>query len=177
MFEVFLKQINNFKKQKMKQVLRTSIKNLRDAKQKIQRTLSKFTQPLSKYAQNFPSSPLRCEVISWLYKAQSSLQVSRSTLFISLCTLDKLLFKGLSITQQNFELVAGTILLIATKFNEVYPVTIKKLNLLSQKKFSLEYYSEAEGAMLYNIDFTVELDVIYEELLGHEMRNASDNRD
>jgi hypothetical protein len=56
----------------MKQVLRTSIKNLRDAKQKIQRTLSKFTQPLSKYAQNFPSSPLRCEVISWLYKAQAS---------------------------------------------------------------------------------------------------------
>lgn len=56
--------------------------------------------------------------------------------------LDKLLLKGLSLTEVNFELVSGSILLISTKFNEVYPITVRKLNLLSQEEYSLKQFVE-----------------------------------
>jgi hypothetical protein len=40
----------------------------------------------------------------------------------------------------------------------VYPVTVRKLNLLAEGEFSLQQYVEAEGAMLQALEFTVVLD-------------------
>lgn len=76
--------------------------------------------------------------------------------------LDKLLLKGLSLTEVNFELVAGSILLISTKFNEVYPITVRKLNLLSKDEYSLKQFVEVEAAILQNIEFTIILEPIFE---------------
>jgi hypothetical protein len=59
----------------------------------------------------------------------------------------------LTLTQDNYELVAGSILLASTKFNEVYPVTIRKLNILSEEEHSLQQFVEAEAAILQNIEF------------------------
>jgi hypothetical protein len=60
--------------------------------------------------------------------------------------------------------VAGSILLASTKFNEVYPVTVRKLNVLSEEEHSLQQFVDAEAAILQNIEFTVTLDPAYEEL-------------
>jgi hypothetical protein len=37
--------------------------------------------------------------------------------------------------------VAGALLLVCTKFNEVYPVTVRKLNMLMQGEFSLQQFA------------------------------------
>jgi hypothetical protein len=50
-------------------------------------------------------------------------------------------------------LVAGSLLLASTKFNEVYPVTIRKLNILSEEEHSFQQFVEAEAAILQNIQF------------------------
>ena len=92
-------------------------------------------------------------VIDWFYRAQLNLRFSRSTLFLGIALLDKLLTLGMNLNQQNLELVAGTILLLATKFNEVYPVTVKKLNALSNDTFSTEKYVEIEGNVLSIVSF------------------------
>jgi hypothetical protein len=60
--------------------------------------------------------------------------------------------------------VTGSILLASTKFNEVYPVTVRKLNVLSEEEHSLQQFVEAEAAILQNIEFTVTLDPVYEQL-------------
>jgi len=70
----------------------------------------------------------------------------------------------LVLTHDNYELVAGSLLLACTKFNEVYPVTVRKLNLLSEEEHSLNQFIEAEAAILQNIEFTVTMDPIYEQL-------------
>lgn len=84
--------------------------------------------------------PQRNLAIEWLYRAQQLLQFSKSTVYLGIALLDKLLTKGMKLNDSNAELIAGTIALIVTKFNEVYPVTVKKLNALSNQLFSLDKY-------------------------------------
>jgi hypothetical protein len=109
--------------------------------------------------------PQRNSVIDWLYRAQKTLAFSRSSLFLAIALLDKLLCLGIALTDSNFELLAGTLTLVVTKFNEVYPVTVRKLNALSNQNYSLEQYIETESNILsiVSFDLTPE-DPIYEEL-------------
>lgn len=114
---------------------------------------------------NVPSSSLRNQCIEWLYNAQSKLHFSRSSLFITFGMLDKLLIKGLKLSDNNYELVGAVILLISTKFNEVYPTPIKNLNSLCKDEYSVRQIIEAEGVILQNLDYTIQLEPIYEELV------------
>jgi hypothetical protein len=92
--------------------------------------------------------PQRNAVIDWIYRAQRALGFSRSSLFLGIALLDKLLSKGVPLTDANSELIGGTLTLLITKFNEVYPVTVRKLHALSSQNISLEKYVETEGAFL-----------------------------
>ena len=82
----------------------------------------------------------RNQIIDWLYRAQYAINCSRSTLFLSIALLDKLITFGYVLNDQNCELIGGTILLIMTKFNEVYPVTVRKLNALSYDPYNIDKY-------------------------------------
>lgn len=81
--------------------------------------------------------PQRNATIDWLFRAQKTLGFSRSSLFLGIALLDKLLCYGIALADSNFELIAGTLTLVVTKFNEVYPVTVRKLNALSNQHYSL----------------------------------------
>jgi len=72
----------------------------------------------------------RNNIIESIYKAQKSLSFSKSTLFLAIGILDKLICLDLPLNKENSDLICGSLLLLCTKFNEVYPVTIKKLNRL-----------------------------------------------
>ena len=49
--------------------------------------------------------------------------------------------------------MGATILLIVTKFNEVYPITCRKLNALSTNDLSTEKYAEFEAKILETVNF------------------------
>lgn len=115
-----------------------------------------------------PCPPKRSTCVELLYRAEANLHFSRSTLFLSISMLDQLLVRGLSLTEETFEVVAGAILLVCTKFNEVYPVTVRKLNLLAQGEYTLQQYVEVESAILHALNFTIELHPTYEQLCALE---------
>lgn len=149
------------------------IKNLRSENQSRSKNSSKNSSSLSArkpISQQLlvPCPAMRNYCVEWLYRAQANFRFSRSTLFLSFSLLDRLLQRGLSLTEQTHEVVAGALLLICTKFNEVYPLTVRKLNLLAQGEFSLQQYAEAEAAMLQALDFTILLDPTYEQLCALE---------
>lgn len=107
----------------------------------------------------------RNATINWLYHAQKTLKFSRSSLFLGIALLDKLLACGMSLTDSNYELVGGSLTLVATKFNEVYPVTVRKLNALSDQHYSMDQYIETESNLLAMVGFDLSpSDSIYEEL-------------
>lgn len=148
----------------MKAVRNSLIENIRHIPARSKHSLPKTCPKSVPLAQPVPACSYRTSCVDWLYRAQRNLQFSRSTLFIALGLLDKLLLQGLLLTHDNYELVTGSILLASTKFNEVYPVTIRKLNVLSEEEHSLQQFVEAEAAILQNIEFTVTLDPLYEQL-------------
>ena len=124
----------------MKAVRNSLIENIREIPARSKHSLPKtcpMSVPLSKPVS---TCSYRTSSVEWLYRAQKNLQFSRSTLFIALGLLDKLLFQGLTLNQDNYELVTGSILLASTKFNEVYPVTVRKLNILSEEEHSLQQF-------------------------------------
>lgn len=100
---------------------------------------SKKTSPISPLTKFLPQ---RNAIIDWIYRAQNALSFSRSSLFLAIALLDKLLIKGLPLNDSNCELIGGTLCLLITKFNEVYPVTVIKLHALSNHSISLEKYVE-----------------------------------
>ena len=155
--------IHNSKYSKMKAVRNSLIENIRHIPARSKHSLPK-TSPKTPLSPPLPASSMRTSCVEWLYRAQRNLQFSRSTLFIALSLLDQLLLQGLVLTHDNHELVTGSVLLASTKFNEVYPVTIRKLNVLSEEEHSLQQFVEAEAAILQNIEFTVTLDPAYEQL-------------
>jgi hypothetical protein len=107
----------------------------------------------------------RNRIIDLLYRGQKSFQFSRSTLHLAVGVLDKLICLGCPLSNSNPELLAGSLLLLATKFNEIYPVSLKKLNLLMKESFSREKYTEMESAILHRLDFCLYLeDSLYEQL-------------
>lgn len=99
--------------------------------------------------------PQRNAVIEWLYRAQKILGFSRSTLFLSIALLDKLIAHNLPPTDDNFETLAGTLLLLATKFNEVYPITVRKLQALSCQLITLDQYVLTESLLLDTLTFNL----------------------
>lgn len=107
----------------------------------------------------------RNRIIDLLYRGQKSFQFSRSSLHLAVGVLDKLICLGFPLSSSSPELLAGSLLLLATKFNEIYPVTFKKLNLLTKEGFSREKYIDMESAILHRLDFCLYLeDSLYEQL-------------
>lgn len=100
------------------------------------------------YPQNsLPSSltsglPQRNTVIDWLYRSQLLLHYSRSTLFMAISLLDKLLIRDWPLNDCSLDLLGATLLLLSTKFNEVYPVSFRKLNALTQQPQPLSHFIE-----------------------------------
>lgn len=52
-------------------------------------------------------------MMALLYKAQSSLKTSKSTLFLSICMLNRLISKNFSFSDETYSLIVGTILRIS----------------------------------------------------------------
>lgn len=94
-------------------------------------------------------------MVSWLYRAQLLLGFTKSTLFLAISLLDRLILKNFDIEDETHELVAGSILLIASKFNEVYPLSSRKINsiLVFDIDHDLEDYAEMEGLILAKLDY------------------------
>jgi hypothetical protein len=93
--------------------------------------------------------------IEWMYTVQKTLGFSRSSLFLGIALLDKLIARGLPLSDANAELIVGALVLIITKFNEIYPVSVRKLNAVSSQMYTREKYVEVEAALLETVGYDI----------------------
>lgn len=66
-------------------------------------------------------------MITWLYRAQQAFKTNRSTLFLAISMLDRLITTNFQLKEETHELVCGTIIMISAKFNEIYPPRMTKV--------------------------------------------------
>jgi hypothetical protein len=79
-------------------------------------------------------------MIAWLYCAQHAFKTNRSTLFIAISMLDRLITTNFHLQEPTHELVCATIIIMAAKFNEIYPPRMTKV--FSLIKDGLDHNSE-----------------------------------
>lgn len=85
---------------------------------------------------------LREHVIAFLVKACDKYNFSKDTLFLALKIMDLLLESNFNPIHQDQQLTAASLVILTTKYNQVYPVTIDKINLLTEKYYPREKFFE-----------------------------------
>jgi cyclin A len=80
---------------------------------------------------------LRAEVVNWLFKVHSKYRLWPETLYITVNLMDRYL-SHYEITKEDHYLLAVTCLLIATKYEEIYPPTVKDFIKITNGKFNRE---------------------------------------
>ena len=73
---------------------------------------------------------MRESSINFMLKACSKYRFRKDTLFLAIKIMDILIEKRFTPLILEAQLVSACLILIATKFNEVYPVTIDQLTLI-----------------------------------------------
>lgn len=85
------------------------------------------------------------------------LNFSRSTLYLSFSILDRLILADFEIEDYSTNLLGGTILLICSKFNEIYPVQIKTIILKLSAGCGLKRneFVSMEGVVLEKLKYNI----------------------
>lgn len=76
--------------------------------------------------------------IQWVVTACLKYKFKKDTLFLAIEMMDKVIVdqrESVKLCSENYEIVSACLVLLATKYNEVYPVTIDQLNILMADKF------------------------------------------
>lgn len=91
---------------------------------------------------------LRVKCLDWLNTVDKDLYIARSTLSLAFELLDRFILSSFSLEESTFEVVAGTVLLLSTKFNEIYAISADELSSYSITPHTLEEYEEIESQIL-----------------------------
>lgn len=89
----------------------------------------------------------RAFLIEWIIDVHRKFRLSSETLYVTVYLIDKLLSLH-QIKKSQLHILGVTSLLIATKYEEIYPPDLKDLLQVSENKFSREEVLEMELVML-----------------------------
>ncbi len=80
-------------------------------------------------------SKIREQSIEFLWKACAKYNFKKDTLFLAIKMMDILIQDNFKQFFQDPQLTAASLVILTTKYNEVYPVTIDQINLVTEKYY------------------------------------------
>ncbi len=89
---------------------------------------------------------------------------NKDTLFLGIHILDQLIEENLQNLFDDFEIIGGVLVLLTTKYNEVYPVTIDQICKVTQKYYSRSTFFNIESQILTCINFEMPSETVYSQL-------------
>ncbi len=89
---------------------------------------------------------------------------NKDTLFLAVHILDQLIEENLQNLFDDFEIIGGVLVLLTTKYNEVYPVTIDQISTVTQKYYSRSTFFNVESQILTCINFEMPAETVYSQL-------------
>lgn len=90
---------------------------------------------------------MRAMLIDWLVEVHNHFNLQPETLFLTVNYIDRFLAK-VPVKRENFQLVALTALLIASKYEEVHPVDIEDLVYICERSYTAQQIVVFEKEML-----------------------------
>jgi len=99
---------------------------------------------------------MRTILIDWLIEVSEEMQLGAETLFITVNLLDRFLSK-MSVLRGKLQLVGAAALLVATKYEEIYPPAAKDLIYLTDDCYTVQQLFRMEDLLLKVVNFDVSL--------------------
>lgn len=118
---------------------------------------------------------MRAILVDWLVEVHLRFRLVPDTLYLTVYLIDKYL-ESTTVTRQSLQLVGVTALLMAAKYEEIYPPEIQDLVYMTDKAYTKEQILEMEQTMLNALEFKLTVPTIYCFLLRYLKAAHADRR-
>lgn len=108
----------------------------------------------------------RCAT-KWILRLRKKINVSKSTLYLSISYLWKMIKLGCTLNEENYEKIAATLVLMSAKMNEIYPPKMTSLIQKCTRTFTKEDMTATEGWILSVFNFDMSFTEISFSYLAH----------
>lgn len=95
---------------------------------------------------------MRAILVDWLVSVHLKFKLMPETLFLTVNLIDRYLGKRV-VNRQQLQLVGVTGMLLASKYEEIYPPDIKEFVYITDKAYTREQVLQMEGEMLSTLEF------------------------
>jgi transcription initiation factor TFIIIB Brf1 subunit/transcription initiation factor TFIIB len=103
---------------------------------------------------------MRGILVDWIIEVHLRFHLGPETLYLTVNLIDRYLEKTL-IKRYRLQLVAVAALLIATKYEEIYPVPIKEFVIISDDTYTKEEIIKMERSILTTLEFNITIPSSY----------------
>jgi G2/mitotic-specific cyclin-B, other len=115
-----------------------------------------MNQPKHKYMELQPyiTERMRSILIDWIIEVHHQFKLKVESLFLTVNLIDRYLEK-MTVTKDNLQLVGVSAMLIACKYEEIWPPLIKDYIHISDNAYNKEQIMAMETSMLNELDFNI----------------------
>ena len=127
-----------------------------DIQQHMQAT-EKQTQPNGFYMrkQTDINENVRAILVDWIISVHAKFKLLPETLYLTINLIDRY-FSQFNVSKAEVQLVGITALLISTKYEEIYPPTVKDFIYLTDNTFTRQQILTMEKNMLFHLQFDIQ---------------------
>jgi hypothetical protein len=97
---------------------------------------------------------MRSILVDWLVEVHLKFKLLPETLYLTVNLIDRYLERS-QIHRSKLQLVGVTAMLIACKYEEIYPPIVKDFVYITDNAYTKEEILEMEGEMLQTLDFDI----------------------
>lgn len=110
---------------------------------------------------------MRTILVDWLCEVHHKLKLKAETLYLTVNIIDRYLAKKTDVARNKFQLVGTTALLIASKYEEIYPAEIDDLVEACDSAYLSDEFVECEKAVLETLNYQLSIPTIHMFLLRY----------
>ena len=97
---------------------------------------------------------MRAILVDWLVEVHLKFKLVPESLYLTVNLIDRFLEKE-QVNRQKLQLIGVTAMLIACKYEEIYPPIVKDFVYITDNAYSKEEILETERLMLQTLDFDI----------------------
>jgi hypothetical protein len=113
---------------------------------------------------------MRATLIDWLVKVHLNFKLMTETMYLTVNVLDRFLDKK-NVHRSRLQLIGCTAMLIASKYEEIYPPEIQDFVYISDKAFTRDEVLDMEVQIINTLSFNLTVPTAY-HFLNHFMKAA-----
>lgn len=99
---------------------------------------------------------MRAILIDWLIDVHLKFKLLSETLYLTVNIIDRYLSQKLTIHRSRLQLIGVSALLISTKYEEIYPPTVKDLVYITDNAYTKNEILTMESEILVTLDFDIQ---------------------